>query len=166
MTAFWQMPYVPDPEDPEAIEVTGLGDPVRSFISLQNSASAAELAEFRRAWLSMQPDPAEEFRQAMDDLDARITVAVLGTPVTGASAPEAIPPVAAARRRGQCQGCGTDDEVDIWSRCSYCAELEGLRGLNLPGLPLAAWWYLLPGVLGLALGLILVWAVLYVIFYG
>ena len=50
MTAFWQMPYGQDPEDPDATGVTGLGDPARSFISLREP-TAAELTEFRTSWL-------------------------------------------------------------------------------------------------------------------
>ena len=123
---------------PETIEVTGLGDPVRSFI--QREPSLAEPAEFRAAWLlaTRPPDPAEKLRIAI----------------------EAASPL-------RCGDCGLDDRaVDSLLRCTYCAELAGLRARNLPGPPLAAWWYLLPCVLGFTLGLVAVWAVLYVIFCG
>ena len=125
------------------MEVTGFGDPVRSFI--QREPSPAELAEFRAALL----------REA-DTRRAR----------SPAGRPEVIPPLEKARRRGQCLDCGDSRAVDIQCRCTYCAELADLRARNLPGPPLAAWWYLLPSVLGFTLGLVLVWAVLYVIFYS
>jgi hypothetical protein len=124
----------------DAIEVTGFGDPVRSFISLREP-TAAELAEFRAAFLREVNDPVR-------------TIVM----------PDVIPPWSSGTHRGACQGCGLDDDVDAWSRCAYCAELAVLRARNLPGPPLAWWWYLVPSVLGLALGLIAVWAVLYVIF--
>ena len=95
-----------------------------------------------------------------------------GPPLTGVPAPrerdpdsvQAIrePPPAAAHR-GQCQGCGTDDEVDIWSRCAYCAELAVLRARNLPGPRLNGWWFTVPAALALALVTLLCYAVASVI---
>jgi hypothetical protein len=155
---FWQAATEPPagvlapPVTGDAIEVTGFGDPVRTFLPAR-ALTPEETAEFRREW---------------ESLDSWIAAGVLGPPViAGMTAPvtAAVPPYCGTHR-GQCQGCGLDDDVDIWSRCAYCAELAALRARNLPGPPLAAWWYLVPSVLTLALGLVAVWAVLYVIFLG
>lgn len=133
MTAFWQMPLVPDPEDPDAIDVTGFGDPVRSFIPAARDPSPGELAEFRKAWLSAGP------------------------PVTGVPDRKVIPPV--MTHRGQCEGCGLDDDVSIWGKCSSCAELDALRARNLPGPRLNGWWFTVPAAIALALSVLLLYAV-------
>ena len=149
MTAFWMLPYVPDPEDPRFLEVTGFGDPERSFIPAARDPSPAELAEVRKAWL------AEDYGA----LDARIAA---WPPVTGAPAPEAPRPFPAASH-GQCQGCGTDDELEIWGKCSYCAELAVLKSRNLPGPRLSGWWFTVPAARAFALLAALVYAVLAVV---
>lgn len=155
-----------------AAGVTPPESPVRTFLPAR-VLTPAEEAEFRRDW---------------ENLDARAAAGVPGPPViAGMIAPGTvtaeIPPVRdddpPGTHRGQCQGCGLDDDVDIWSRCPYCAELAALRARNLPGSPLPAWWslessgpslawwwYLVPSVLGVCLGLIATWAVLYAIFYA
>jgi hypothetical protein len=120
-----------------ATGVTGLGDPVRSFVTGRD-LTPAEAAEFRR------------------ELDEAVT----------GGRTWIMPPVPAAHR-GQCQGCGLDDDLDVWGRCAYCAELAALRERNLPGPPLSAWWwYLVPGTLALALGAALLWALLAVALYA
>jgi hypothetical protein len=157
-----------DPEPPAgvleppqgAIEVTGFGDPVRSFLPAR----------------ALTPEEEEEFRRDWENLGCWIAAGVPGPPViAGMIAPGTVTaaPVTPVRdddppfgtHRGQCQGCGLQDRVDIWGRCFYCAELAALRARNLPGPPLACWWYLVPGVLALGGLAILIWAVLYVIFY-
>ena len=152
-----ELGYLTAADDVDArIIASVLGPPALSFLPAR-ALTPEEEAEFRRDW---------------ENLDARAAASLPGPPVlAGMTAPVTAvsPPVrdedAFGTHRGQCQGCKLDDSVDIWGRCLYCAELAALRERNLPGPPLAWWWYLVPSVLGLCLGLIATWAVLYAIFY-
>ena len=159
--AFWQSrpPAESRPEAPEragdgispAAQGDGDAEPAAGFLEppalflTARALTPAEAAEFRRDW---------------ENLGCWIAAGVLGPPVLpGMTAP--------ARAAGPCQDCGMDDlPPDDAGRCAYCAGLAALRARNLPGPPLSWWWYLVPSVLGLCLGLAAVWAVLYVLFYA
>ena len=133
--------------EPPAIDVTPLESPSRVFLPAR-ALTPEEEAEFRRDW---------------EDLDDWISAGLLGPLVLPGMTAPAPPP----RDAGPCQNCGLGDlPPDDAGRCVYCAELAALKARNLPGPPLSRWWLLVPGVLALGLGLMALWALLYVVFYA
>lgn len=134
-----------------AVEVTGLGDPVRTFIPAARDLTPVEAEAFRRALraggifpATGARDPAAEIRAAID----------------GAAPPE-------------CRSCGLDDlPVDARGRCRYCVVLEeclreerDLAAAPSPESPFR-WLHSPAACLTAALAVIVFWVILYVISKG